>query len=56
VTRGSPAGSANSSATGTRLGFEIIDIPAGPAAQRAALAARYISSWLDLGRTGPAPE
>jgi predicted ATPase len=40
----------------TRLGFEIIDIPSGPVAQRAALADRYISSWLDSGRTGSAPE
>ncbi|HMD94017.1 MAG TPA: AAA family ATPase [Trebonia sp.] len=40
----------------TRLGFEIIDIPPGPVAQRAALADRYISSWLDPGRTGSAPE
>jgi predicted ATPase len=39
-----------------RLGFEIIDIPPGPVADRTALADRYISSWLDHGRTWPAPE
>ncbi len=39
-----------------RLGFEIIDIPPGPVAERAALAGRYISSWLDPGDTGSAPE
>ena len=38
-----------------RLGFEIIDIPPGPVAERAALADRYISSWLDPGDTGSAP-
>ena len=35
---------------------EIIDVPPGPVDQRAALADRYISSWLDPGRTGSAPE
>jgi predicted ATPase len=29
-----------------RLGFEIIEIPAGPLAQRAAIAGAYLSSWL----------
>ncbi len=31
----------------TRLGFEIIDIPAGGVAQRAAMVNTYISSWLN---------
>ncbi len=38
----------------TRLGFEIVDIPPGPVAQRAALADRYIRSWVRAD--GRAPE